>query len=161
MSIIGSKILDEDIETHGIVGKPDKLPGPASDNKRTFDELVREVIVPRLNSLIDALLAAAAAGEIGVDNENLPLLDGQPVATTQEALEALQEEIQGISQGFVAEDSIETEMLKDNVVTKAKLDTELDYTAVNLTDEQVVPIYVTDTPPTSASGDGIYLVYEE
>ncbi len=78
----------------------------------------------------------------------------------------------GITQGSVADGSITagklasgavtTGKIDDAAVTEAKLDTTtLDYETVNLNANQVRPIYVTNTVPTGASADGIYLVYEE
>ena len=54
-----------------------------------------------------------------------------------------------------------TAKIADGAVTAAKLASSLTYAAVNLESNQVRPIFVTDTAPTSASADGIYLVYEE
>ena len=161
MSIIDSKVLDEDIETHGIVGKPDKLPGPASDNKRTFDELVREVIVPRLNSLIDELLNSGAAGQIGIDDTSFPGMD-----TVQEALDKLQYDL---AHAQLPEAGVNTEDLVDGAVTTAKIADEA-VTEDQLADGAVtadklaLPIYVvaeSDWDPENPGADGIYLVYEE
>lgn len=151
MSIIDSRILDEDIETHGIVGKPDKLPGPASDNKRAFDELVREVIVPRLNSLIDELLNSGAAGELGIENSHFPGIN-----TVQAALDQLQEDLAGAQ---LPAAGVDTENLVDEAVTTAKIADE----AVTA-DKLALPIYVVaeiDWDPENPGDDGIYLVYGE
>ena len=60
----------------------------------------------------------------------------------------------------LAAGAVGTAKIADGAVTAAKLASSLTYAAVNLESNQVRPIFVTDTAPTSASADGIYLVYE-
>ena len=75
------------------------------------------------------------------------------------------------STAAVGEEAVGTTQLAPRAVTGAKvalgtikeenLDTStLDYETVNLASDQVRKIFVTDTVPTTASPDGIYLVYE-
>ena len=61
----------------------------------------------------------------------------------------------------IAAGAATTAKIADGAVTAVKLASSLTYAAVNLESNQVRPIFVTDTAPTSASADGIYLVYEE
>lgn len=142
MSLAENKITEAEILTHGVQSQPNKLTGTAQQNKAVFDALVTELVREKLNGLIDALQAASAATDIGVD------LPAQQVTNVQAALAKAFEDMQGISQGSVADGSI----------TAAKLAADLTYAVVNLAANQVRPIYVQATAPTSASPDGIYLV---
>ena len=162
-----AKITDGDITSQGVQSKPNKLTGTAAQNKQAFDNLVSAVVKAKFNALIDELTAATAAGQIGVDTIGVGYEDYDNL---QDVLEAVAASMSAISQGAVANDSIETGMLKakavttakldDGAVTAAKLDPALTYAAVGLSANQVRPIYVTNTAPTGASPDGIYLVYE-
>ena len=69
MSFSDQKITAADIASHGVQSQPDKLLGTAAQNKAAFDALITEVVKEKLNGLIDALLSASAAGEIGVDTD--------------------------------------------------------------------------------------------
>ena len=62
----------------------------------------------------------------------------------------------------IANETITASQIANSTIPESKLDTTtLDYETVNLNANQVRPIFVTDTAPTSSSADGIYLVYEE
>ena len=111
------KITQSDIAAHGIQGKPNKLPGPTAANKLAFDELVTEIVAERLNALIDALQSAAAASELGVDT----LPGGVEADSVQEALAAIVEDMQGISQGSVADGAVTADKLAAGAVTTAKI----------------------------------------
>jgi len=65
-----------------------------------------------------------------------------------------------ITASKLAAGAVTTAKIADGAVTAAKLASSLTYAAVNLESNQVRPIFVTKTAPTSASADGIYLVYE-
>lgn len=153
MSFDGSKIAAGDFASHGIVGKANKLPGPTAENKKAFDELVREVVAVKLNALIDELLGSTAAAQLGVDDDTLSM----GVTSVQEALEALQA---AITQSALPEGGIDTGDIKNGAVTAAKLDSELSlpYSVVGLTADQVIPIYIQADDPESGDPDGIYLV---
>lgn len=163
MSFNSSKIVAGDFTSHGIVGKANKLPGPTAENKKAFDELVREVVAVKLNALIDAMQAATAAGEIGFD-----AVYGLTATNLQDAIAEIMVAMAGITQGTVAPESIETSHLQDEAVTTAKLDDgavtaakldpALTYAAVGLTADQVIPIYIQAGDPASGDPDGIYLV---
>ena len=163
-----TKITDGEISSQGVQSKPNKLTGTAAQNKQAFDNLVSAVVKAKFNALIDELLAATAAGQIGVDTIGVGYEDYDNL---QDVLEAIVAAMAGITQGSVADGSITagklatgavtTGKIDDAAVTEAKLDTTtLDYETVNLSANQVRPIYVTNTVPTGASADGIYLVYE-
>ena len=162
-----TKITDGEISSQGVQSLPNKLTKTPAENKAAFDNLVAAVVKEKFNALIDELVAATAAGQIGVDTIGVGYEDYDNL---QDVLSAIVTAMAAISQGAVAQDSIETGMLKNKAVTAAKigdeavtadkLDPALTYAAVNLAANQVRPIYVTDTPPTAASPDGIYLVYE-
>ncbi len=154
MSISSARITNSDIASHGIVGKPNKLPGPAASNKQAFDELVREVVAAKLNHLVDQLLSADAASQLGVDNTVLQM----GAQSIQEALEMLQA---AITTGSLPPGGVHRDDIADGEVVASKLGSDVNYAAVGLTAAQVMPIYVTTTAPTSASSDGIYLVCEE
>ncbi len=162
-----TKITDGEISSQGVQSLPNKLTKTPAENKAAFDNLVAAVVKEKFNALIDELLAATAAGQIGVDTIGVGYEDYDNL---QDVLSAIVTAMAAISQGAVAQDSIETGMLKNKAVTAAKIDDgavtaaqladSLTYAAVNLDANQVRPIFVTDTPPTAASPDGIYLVYE-
>jgi hypothetical protein len=162
-----TKITDGEISSQGVQSLPNKLTKTPAENKAAFDNLVAAVVKEKFNALIDELLAATAAGQIGVDTIGVGYEDYDNL---QDVLSAIVTAMAAISQGVVAQDSIETGMLKNKAVTAAKigdeavtadkLDPALTYAAVNLAANQVRPIFVTDTPPTAASPEGIYLVYE-
>ncbi len=162
-----TKITDGEISSQGVQSLPNKLTKTPAENKAAFDNLVAAVVKEKFNALIDELLAATAAGQIGVDTIGVGYEDYDNL---QDVLSAIVTAMAAISQGAVAQDSIETGMLKnkavtaakigDGAVTAAQLADSLTYAAVNLAANQVRPIFVTDTPPTAASPDGIYLVYE-
>ncbi len=162
-----AKITDGDITSQGVQSKPNKLTGTAAQNKQAFDNLVSAVVKAKFNALIDELTAATAAGQIGVDTIGVGYEDYDNL---QDVLEAVAASMAGISQGGVADGAITTAKLDskavttakidDGAVTAAKLDPALTYAAVGLSANQVRPIYVTNTAPTGASPDGIYLVYE-
>lgn len=85
------KITDNQIANYGVVAAPDKLTGTATENKKVFDRLVREIVTVQYNALVDALTAESGAGEIGAAVEGL---DGE---TVQELLSALKEYIDNIT----------------------------------------------------------------
>ena len=162
-----AKITDGDITSQGVQSKPNKLTGTAAQNKQAFDNLLSAVVTAKFNALIDELTAATAAGQIGVDTIGVGYEDYDNL---QDVLEAVAAAMTAITQGSVADGAITTQKLDskavttakidDEAVTAAKLDPALTYAAVGLSANQVRPIYVTNTAPTGASPDGIYLVYE-
>lgn len=116
MSFTDNKITDADIEAHGVQSQPNKLTGTAAQNKKAFDKLVTDIVKEKLNGLIDALMSAAAADEIGVDT-----ITGIAAGTVQEALEAIVLSMQSITQGSVADGSITAAKLADDSVIAAKI----------------------------------------
>ena len=162
-----TKITAGDVSSQGVQSLPNKLTGTPAQNKAAFDNLVNSVVKEKFNALIDELLAATAAGQIGVDTIGVGYEDYDNL---QDVLEAVAASMVGITQGGVADGAVTTVKLDskavttakidDEAVTAAKLDPALTYAAVGLSANQVRPIYVTNTAPTGASPDGIYLVYE-
>ena len=162
-----TKITAGDVSSQGVQSLPNKLTGTPAQNKAAFDNLVNSVVKEKFNALIDELLAATAAGQIGVDTIGVGYEDYDNL---QDVLEAVAAAMTAITQGSVADGAITTAKLDskavttakidDEAVTAAKLDPALTYAAVGLSANQVRPIYVTNTAPTGASPDGIYLVYE-
>lgn len=60
-----AKITDSDLKGKGNVGRPDTPGVTTAEMQRILDEIPREVIVPALNALIDALGAQDAAENLG------------------------------------------------------------------------------------------------
>ncbi|MBQ9392397.1 MAG: hypothetical protein IJU18_00200 [Oscillospiraceae bacterium] len=116
MSFNNQKITSAEIAAAGVQSRPNKLTGTAAQNKAAFDALVETVVMPHFNSLIDELQSAAAAWQIGVDT-----VSGISAATVQEALEAIVQAMQDITQGSVADGSITTAKLAESSVTAAKI----------------------------------------
>lgn len=59
------KISDADLKEKGNIGKPDTPGVTTAEMQRILDEIPREVLVPALNALIDALGAQDAAANLG------------------------------------------------------------------------------------------------
>ena len=116
MSFTSQKITTGDISSQGVQSKPDKLTGTAAQNKQAFDNLVSATVKERFNALIDELLDAGAAAQIGVD-----AITGLTADNVQAALEAIVENQQEMSQAVVADGSISTAKLADAAVTTAKI----------------------------------------
>ena len=83
MALSDHKITDAAIAEKGVVAAPDQLSGSARTNKMLFDRLIREAVKDDYNGLIDALMAATGAGEIGA------AVDGLSGATIQAILNSV------------------------------------------------------------------------
>lgn len=83
MALSDHKITDAAIAEKGVVAAPDQLSGSARTNKMLFDRLIREAVKDDYNGLIDALMAATGAGEIGA------AVDGLSGATIQAILDSV------------------------------------------------------------------------
>lgn len=83
MALSDHKITDAAIAEKGVVAAPDQLSGSARTNKMLFDRLIREAVKADYNGLIDALMAATGAGEIGA------AVDGLSGATIQAILNSV------------------------------------------------------------------------
>ena len=83
------KIKPEELVGKGVIGLPDTPKLTAEEMQKKFEETAREVIVPKYNALVEALLSAEAAGLLGAaDPEN-----GEK-STVQAVLAALLEKIE-------------------------------------------------------------------
>lgn len=87
MALSDHKITDAAIAEKGVVAAPDQLSGSARTNKMLFDRLIREAVKADHNGLIDALMAATGAGEIGA------AVDGLSGATIQAILNSVKTEL--------------------------------------------------------------------
>ena len=59
------KITDADLVDKGVIGLPDVPNLNTAEMQEKFEEVCREVIIPKFNALIDALVADTAAGTLG------------------------------------------------------------------------------------------------
>ena len=149
MALNDRKITDAEIAAHGVQSQPNKLTGSAQQNKQAFDKLIDEVVQEKFNALIDELLAATAAGQIGAS------VEGLEATTVGAALLELLTAMQDITQGSVADGSI----------THAKLSSSPP-AVQNDNLSGILPEYVgikygTEMPTTATLGEGeIYLKLE-
>lgn len=116
MSFENQKITDNEIDAAGVVSRPNKLTGTAAQNKSVFDALVKVLVKVRFNALIDELIGANAASQIGIDT-----VPGLEATTVQAALEEIMENIQIASVESLVDGSVTTEKLADLAVTAAKI----------------------------------------
>lgn len=65
MGFLDHKIESTDITTFGVVAAPDRMTGTAEENKKVFDRLIRDSVKGDFNAIIDLLVAATAASELG------------------------------------------------------------------------------------------------
>ena len=108
-SLLEQKIAAEDfadkdvssIEENMVVGRAEWL-------KARFDSAAKEVITPKMNGLIDALLSEEAAGQIGA----APLMEGSE-ATVAGQMAFLKEELNGVSLGQIPSGSLTDDKLSD------------------------------------------------
>lgn len=116
----------------------------AAGLKAKFDEGGNTLQTYINDTLIPFLESAAAAASIGVDT-----VTGITASTVQEALEAIVQSMQDITQGSVADGSISTAKLADGSVTAAKI-AALSITAALLADGSVTTGKVADGNITTA-----------
>lgn len=89
----------------------------AADLKAKFDEGLNLFVTWLNNILLPYLEGGNAAMQIGVDT-----IPGITAANVQEALEAINQSIQDVTQGAVADGSINEDKLADGAVTPNKID---------------------------------------
>ena len=116
MGLSDYKITDEQVAANGLVASPDKLTGNPDENKALFDKLVREIVKAELNGLIDALIAAGGAGEIGFDPTA-----GVNKNNVQEAIENVQTQIAGVVLGQITDGTITAAKMAEATITLAKI----------------------------------------
>lgn len=109
MALSDHKITDAAIAEKGVVAAPDQLSGSARTNKMLFDRLIREAVKANYNGLIDALMAATGAGEIGA------AVDGLTGATIQAVLNSIKTALDSKISSAVTEAALA--LKSDKVVT--------------------------------------------
>ena len=114
MSLQDQKITEAAIAANGVQSQPDKLTGTAAQNKKVFDNLITAVVKERFNALIDELMGADAAGQLGI-----AAITGYSADNIQDVLEEIITVMQGISQGSVANGSITLAKLAAEVTAAA------------------------------------------
>ena len=108
-NISDNKILDTDFSGKDIESiSEDTVVGRAEWLKARFDSAAKEVITPKVNGLIDALLSQEAAGQIGA----APLMEGSE-ATVAGQMAFLKEELNGVSLGQIPSGSLTDDKLSD------------------------------------------------
>lgn len=65
-----TKITDEDLQNKGVMGLPDTPGLSTSEMQAKFEQIAREVIVPKFNQLVDEFLGPSAASQIGAKGKN-------------------------------------------------------------------------------------------
>lgn len=65
-----TKITGEDLQNKGVMGLPDTPGLSTSEMQAKFEQIAREVLVPKFNQLVDELLDPSAASQIGAKGKN-------------------------------------------------------------------------------------------
>lgn len=65
-----TKITDGDLKDKGVIGLPDTPGLSTSEMQAKFEQIAREVLVPKFNQLVDELLGPSAASQIGAKGKN-------------------------------------------------------------------------------------------
>jgi len=110
-------IMDDDMEIVGKLGdEPNEDDGlDAAGLKAVFDQ-AGKLCKAAINKLIGELGSAAAAASVGFTRST-----SVPADNVQDAIENVQQQITGVSQGAVPNNSISTEKLVDDAVTGEKV----------------------------------------
>ena len=66
MALKERKITEAGINAHGVASAPDRLSGTATENKKVFDRLVRNLVAECVNGIVDELTGPTGAEQIGV-----------------------------------------------------------------------------------------------
>lgn len=65
-----TQITDGDLKDKGVMGLPDTPGLSTSEMQAKFEQIAREVLVPKFNQLVDELLGPSAASQIGAKGKN-------------------------------------------------------------------------------------------
>ena len=84
MALNDKKITESGIAAHGVSSAPDRLTGTAAENKKVFDNLVREVVAESVNGIVDELTGEGGAEQIGIGE-----IEGLEGANVKEALASM------------------------------------------------------------------------
>lgn len=118
MSITNRKITNEDINTKGVQASPVDLPvGEGENNQKIFDRLVKEVVMPKLNGLIDDLIkqtTTSGAEQIGCSGVS-SLAEGQS-GTVRDMIVRLKAAIDAVVIDNIGEDTVSVTHLTDDAV---------------------------------------------
>ncbi len=111
-----NKITDNLNIIQALDDEPNDVGGlTAQQLKAKFDEAAN-TLKARINAIVDQLMAATAASDVGFStSENVP------ADNVQDAIENVQAQLQAVTQGTVANGSITTAKLDDDAVTGAKV----------------------------------------
>ena len=93
MPLTDKQITAEDIRTHGMALVPTYPQLKTPDMQERFDELVREVVAPKLNGVITDLTSAAGASQIGLS------ATGVLASNVSAGMAVLQQEIEELAIG--------------------------------------------------------------
>jgi hypothetical protein len=94
VALIDKKITAEQISSNGVVSAPDRLEGTPAENKAVFDKLIKDIVAVAANGVIDELIGAAGAANIGaavtgVNGNNVQaVLDGIKLYVDQKIIAA-------------------------------------------------------------------------
>jgi hypothetical protein len=98
LNVAGHLIADLDDE-------PSETPLTAAQLKAAFDYLVTKVIGPRINDILDLLVAVTDSAS-GADNIGATAISGVTGATVQAILEDLKDQIDGVTLGSIGDGSL-------------------------------------------------------
>lgn len=120
MGLLDHLITSEDITTFGVVAAPDRMTGTAEENKKVFDRLIRDSVKGDFNAIINLLVAATAASELGFQGS-----EGLDADTIQEAIDIIKGKLDDLTPDYEALIQTVTtlknaaETAKDTAVSKA------------------------------------------
>lgn len=143
MSISTRKITTNDILTKGVQAMPDRPSGTATENKQDFDKFATEVLLVKINGLIDDLLKqTVTSGAENIGCKTITGLNGGVAGSVYDMLDSLKTDINdavvaGLSEGTITEAFLTADAVMQSLLTDYAISTEATPAALAATDKVV------------------------